>query len=156
LKRGDLGLDLRAVHARLAGGHQLGLDFVDDGDGAADAGIGNVDLGGAKAERVLNGQQRLAVRAHRGGDRPIGRVVAGFGDTVTGGDARLRGRQRLVRRLQALQRGHRGGVGQNAGHARPLLFRPRYRRLSIYPVAVRYRFPRTAVRRALTFVNDHA
>ena len=39
----DFALDLGPVDARLAGGNQLGLDLVDDVDGAVHGGVGDVD-----------------------------------------------------------------------------------------------------------------
>jgi hypothetical protein len=77
------------VDAGFLGGDELGLDLVDDLDGGGGRRVGRVDLRGAEAESVLDGRQRLVVGTHGGRNRPIGRVVACFGDAVTGRDPRL-------------------------------------------------------------------
>src|SRR5690606_26774561 len=66
LQRLDLDVDLFLVgSAGAVGGDELDLDVVDRVDRLLHAGVGGIDLGGAEAERILDGGKSLVVRAHR-------------------------------------------------------------------------------------------
>ena len=112
----DFTLDLVAVDAGLAGRHQLALDLVDHLDGAVDAGVGDIDGGGAEPQGVLHRGQRHVVGAHGGGDRPVGGVVGCVGNPIAGGDAALGLGELDVGLGERLQRRHRCDVRVDAAH----------------------------------------
>jgi hypothetical protein len=114
----DLFLDRGLVDVRLLGGDQLLLHVVQRVLHRVHGGVGDVDLGRAEAERVLDGRHGVVVGTHGGRDRPVGGVVRGFGNAVAGGDAALRGVKSLVGGLEGLQRGHRAGIGVDARHGK--------------------------------------
>src|SRR5690606_27880352 len=118
LELDDLFLNLGLVDVRLLGGDQLLLHRVQRVLHRVHGGVGDVDLRGAEAERVLDGGHGVVVGTHGGRDRPVGGVVRRLGNAEAGGDAALRYVEVLVGGLEGLQRGHRAGIGVDARHGK--------------------------------------